>query len=611
MRGRLSFALTACTLLFLLDGLAALLATSYATVHQATTTAALVPLALPLLALAAPMVPITRLVGRYNAVAGTAVIAAVARVPLCVPDWEYRVLASAVVVAAGASFLSCAVGFLERRSVAAGVGAAITLDQLLRLAGWSWSVALQPAWLWPQIVVSGAVVALAVQWLRMAAPDEETGEGSFERRAGGLRLRGGLALGFILFLDLNVLARAEVAARWLDVRYEAAAVLLVTAGAAATLVLLAGHGPLGRGRAASAALAVAATTAVLAARPLAGLGGGWPGLVLMAAGHAAAVLLIGRALVPASGRRKGSTTTAALVVWLAATALYSATFFPALPVSRPWLAPALFAAAGAGLVLFLVALPRPLATLPPLRRRLYTALGLVAAVSAAALLAVRERPARPDAPAGDTVRVAGWNVRLGFDAAWRYDPAAIVRAIRAADADVVALHDVAAGLPLAYGTDLGLYLGRRLGLRLHFVPARNGLHGAAVLTRVGVAAFRSAPLPSRGAAPQRLATLLIPAGGDTLRVHLTRSPAADRAGGAALLALLRAVDDSGAAVLMVDPALDDDVTQRLRGMGFHDAFTPADAVDGILVRGALVSDVATAAGVAFGYPLRSVTLRLR
>ena len=36
---------------------------------------------------------------------------------------------------------------------------------------------------------------------------------SLERRAGGLRLRGALALAILLFLELNVLSRPEVAAR--------------------------------------------------------------------------------------------------------------------------------------------------------------------------------------------------------------------------------------------------------------------------------------------------------------------------------------------------------------------------------------------------------------
>jgi hypothetical protein len=128
-----------------------------------------------------------------------------------------------------------------------------------------------------------------------------------------------------------------------------------------------------------------------------------------------------------------------------------------------------------------------------------------------------------------------------------------------------------------------------------------------VLTRVRLAAFRSAPPPSRDAF-QQLAILLIPAGDDTLRVHLTRSLAAERARADALL---RAVDDAGAAVLIVDPAIDEDVVLRLRGMGYHDAFAPADGGGRILVRGAVVSDVATAARADFGHPLRSVTLRLR
>ena len=125
--------------------------------------------------------------------------------PLCIPDYGVRLITGAVVVAGGSVFLAAAVGFLERRSVAGGFITAILLEQLLRLAGWSWDISLRDWWLLPQLGSALVVLAIAAFWQRMPAPVED--EDSLERRAGGLRLRGALALGLLLFLDLNVLAR--------------------------------------------------------------------------------------------------------------------------------------------------------------------------------------------------------------------------------------------------------------------------------------------------------------------------------------------------------------------------------------------------------------------
>jgi hypothetical protein len=526
MRGRLSFALTACTLLFTIEGLAVVLASALV-LHSTAASGApavLLLLLLPLAALAAPALQLGRL-GRYNAVAGTAIIAAVGRALLVSPTAELRLIAGSIMLAAGTAFLSSAVGFLERRSVAAGVGAAVVLDQILRLAGWSWSISMRPWWLLPQLLVTSAVILLAVLWLRMPEPAPEQ-ESSFERRAGGLRLRGGLALALLLFIDINVLARAEVASRLLLVRYEAASVVLVSVGAAAVLILLAGQGPLGRYRPWSAFLA--ATTALAAAGVW--FSSGWFGVLLMAAGHASAILLIGRALVPSSGRRKGGTMTAAAAVLVALNVAYSVAFARA---GRPVLV-ALLAGAGLVLVAAVVLMPRPLATHPPLRRRLYAALAGVAAVSIAGLLAVRERPERPDEPAGPRLQVAVLLHTWGFAEGGRYDPGLLVAELSRNPPDVLVLEQAASAMPAAYGTDLGLYLGRRVGFRVHFTPGPHPLLGSAVLTRVETALWADLPgaldaarLAARVATADDVELRTVPGSGYTLRTATLPSPAHD------------------------------------------------------------------------------------
>jgi hypothetical protein len=618
MRGRLSFALTACTLLFLLEGLAVLFATGFGIVHDAVfpqfRPLALAPLLLPLLAISAPALQVSRL-GRYSAVAGTAILAAAARVPMSLPYPGVRFVAACVVVAAGATFLSCAVGFLERRSVAAGVGAAVVMDQLLRLAGWSWSISLRGWWVFPQLAISAAVVLLAVRWVRLPPPADPVAESSLERRMGGLRLRGAVALALILFLDMNVLARAEVAARWIGVRYEAAAVLLTAAGVAAVLVLLAGNGPLGRYRSWTAFLGLLATAGFLAAWTLPG----WGGAVVMAAGHAAAILLVGRALVPSSGRRKGGTAVAFLAVLVVATTVYSASFIPGFSLPRLHsIQPLLFTGAGALMTLALMLLPRPVTTQPPLRRRLYAALAGVVVLAAAAGLAVRDRPERPDAPAGMEIRVASWNVRMGYGAGWRYDPAAIMHTIRSLDADIVGLQEVTAALPAAYGTDLGLYLSRRLGLRLHFAPARNRLMGDAILTRVHATGFTSQPLPARPGAARQVAAMRVPTPADTLAVYVTRLGIrpAEKEGQADRLARLAPPPAPAVllAYIVVDTDRDDPALRAFRLAGL----TPVATADGmppsttawILLRGVTVGDVASSTPPAAYHPPVVATIRM-
>jgi vancomycin resistance protein VanJ len=614
MRGRLSLALAATTCLFLLEGLNVLMATLFATasaaLHPTLRPIALLPALVPLAALLAPMLPLSPRMERRDVIAAAALVAAAARVLMCLPHHYARLVTGALVVAAGGIFLFSAVGFLERRSVAGGLAAAITIDQLARLAGWSWDITLRDWWILPQLAISIAVAAIALAWLRLPAPDPSSEEPSLERRAGGLRLRGGIALGLLLFLDLNVLARAEVAARWLGIRYEAAAVLLIGAGAIATLLLLAGHGPLGRGRRSGYAFTLFITVTVVAAR---GLAQPWA-VVLFMAGHAMALLLIGRVLVPAGGRRSGVTLTAGWAAWLGLGALYAFTFFPAFTV--PGLAggaAVVFGVAGVLLFLLVALLPRTIETSPPLRGRLAVALILVGVLSAAGLLAIRPRPRVADTPVTGTLDVVTFNVHHGFDDDWRYDPARIARALAAADADVVALQEVGAGLPMAYGTDLVLYLARRFPVRAVFGATHNGLMGDALLTAVA-GGTRVVALPAAGVEPKVAIMLETGAGGDGVRLVATRlglSPAEQLVQGDSVLALLRTarravlVGDLNAAE--ASPLLD-----RVHAAGFADAFSlaeqaplptapsarPERRIDWVLVRGigALAGTVSGPAG---------------
>ncbi len=357
---------------------------------------------LPLLALLAPLLPLARWLDRHSAVAAAAVGAALFRLPMG-HALETRVVGGALVVACGAMFVKWAVGLVGRRALGAGVVLGLVVDQLLRLAGSGLDPSLRPGWLPVQALLSLALIAVVVLWLR--DPARREGRNELERRSGGLRLRGGLALGALFFLDLHLLGVPAVVARWTGTGHALAGSLVGLASAAAVGSALLLPRPTG-GRTATLLLTGLVTAAALLGYWLEG------GAVAaaMAAGHLAALLLVTRALEPASGRRSGVPVTAGLLLFVVLTALYDMTLRPGSPI--PWLGgavPWIVIAAGVLLAGCFILLPRP-ESLPdpggPLPAALVTA-GIAAAALVLALSADRDtaadtagagREGRGDAP---------------------------------------------------------------------------------------------------------------------------------------------------------------------------------------------------------------------
>jgi hypothetical protein len=460
MRSRLSFVLTACTILFLLEALAAVFAAAPAVARAAQPPGpwpAALLLLFPLAALFAPLFQLTRL-GRYNAVAGSAVVAAGARVLMCLPAPEVRLVAGSVVIAAGAAFLSCAVGFLERRSVAAGVGAAVVLDQLLRLAGWGWSrVAEIRGGCCPSCWSRRRCALVAMRWLAMP-PAQDGAEEAFAAGFTGAPGRGPAPPRWRspgpdpVPRPARPGPRRSRCTRWLGVRYEVAAVLLAAAGAAAVLVLLAGNGPAG-------------PLPQLVCR--AGADGSrraWPPHGSSAAGQAAPPwpLATPRASCCSAGHWSRRPVAAAAVpprwrwrLLAALTALYAASFSPAARIpGRDRCAldlPARRRAAGV--------LPAPAAPAPrhpaapratPVRghRGCHRArLRRLTRIARSAVTAGRA--------GGRDLRVLVRDVAFGADADGRFDPARVMQETAALGVDVVVLRNAGAAMPTAYGADLG------------------------------------------------------------------------------------------------------------------------------------------------------------
>lgn len=608
MRGTRPLLMTALVSLFLAEGQRAFFGSLFGLGYQGffpvfRVAPALLAAAF-LLTLLAPLLPLARWLDRRGAVAAAAVGSALFRVPMTHPSLETRLVGGALVVAAGAVFLTWAVGYLDRRALAGGVVIGLVVDQLLRLAGSSYDLSLQPGWLPVQAALSLGLVVLVVLWARnpRGVAQEETGPDSgegagdgdgLERRAGGLRLRGALALGALLFLDLHVVGLAPVVASWSGVEYAFAGAAVGLAGAAAIAAILLLRRPTG-GRTVTLLLVALSAGSAIAGYWLDGV----PVALLMAGGHMAALLLVSRALDPASGRRSGGRVVAGLAVFVAATILYGLTFYAAFTLpfmegQAPWI----FGAAGLLLAACFILLPRP-APIPPPRSRtptlvLVSAVGLLAlglsllpartaaartAAGAAAGDAAGTREAGIDAVDG-AVRVATWNLHFGFDQDWRFDPAAVAGTLDRSGADVVALQEVPVGVPTAYGIDLPLWLARKTRLRAYFSPNINGLLGDAFLTRLEAVEVGAIPLPSGGGDRKQLLRMTAPVGGERVGFYALHLGVREAARSPQMREALAAIGPGPAVILGdLNAEAGSPVTALLDRAGFQDAF--GDTVSG-------------------------------
>ncbi len=631
-----ALALVTLVFLFFLQAQRAYLASLFALVYDAVFPSlralGLAAAALPLAALLAPLAPLAHRIGHARTILVATSLSAAARVVMVPADLAPRLVGSSIVVAGAGLFLAHAVGALDRRAVSAGAALAITLDGLLRLAGWSYDPSLRAGWLGVQIALSAAAIVLAAVMAREGdlvragasardripdsgrasdvsracgaarAPDAARARGAaapapdLERRAGGLRLRGALMLGAILLFEGSVLGSAPVGAQWTGVPYALLAPLLVVAGGAATALLLAAREPAGRHAPAAAGLAIAVPAGAL-------VGWGWEGwgaATAFVGAHVAALLLLGRALAPSGGRRGGWTVAVALGVFLLFSVLYAFTYFYAFTFPAfQGAAPRILVLAGAVLVAATLLVPLPRPTPPATLRRRVVATALATLALAAAIPAwigwraeveaeradpfagwVESHATSADADVAPALefRVATYNVHYGFSEDWRYAPEAMAATIAESGADIVALQEVSVGLASAYGTDLARWLGRRLGMRVRFAPTVNGTLGDAVLSRLPVVSFRSVLLPPEDADRKQVAVAEIAAGQDTVRflaTHFGLTPEEQAAQTTGMLATAGTGPSILAGDLNAGPG--SEVARRLGEAGFRDAFELAGA----------------------------------
>lgn len=345
----------------------------------------------PLAALLAPLLPLARWFDRQAAIAVPALGAAVIRVPVSHPAIETQLIGGALVLAFGAMFLKWAVGNIDRRALGGGVVLGLVADQLIRLAGPGDDPSLQDGWLPVQAFLSLILIAVVVLWARR--PSDEKSRNDLERRSGGLRLRAALALGLLLFMDLHVLAVPAAIAARTGASLPVVGVAIGVAGAVAIALTLLAPRPTG-GRGVTLVLAAMVAVAGVVGSVL----DGTAAALGVAVGHLAALLLVTRALDPASGRRSGVPVVIGFALFALVTLLYALALRPepAIPVigaAAPWL----FGAVGLVLAGCFVLLPRP-QPLPPPHSRIPAALTAVGVVVLAILLSMSgPSPAAPAA----------------------------------------------------------------------------------------------------------------------------------------------------------------------------------------------------------------------
>ncbi|MEH0824566.1 endonuclease/exonuclease/phosphatase family protein [Micromonospora sp. CPCC 205714] len=192
-----------------------------------------------------------------------------------------------------------------------------------------------------------------------------------------------------------------------------------------------------------------------------------------------------------SAGRRAYAAVGGMLVFAVAAVLYYAAYDLGYP--NQWV-PVVVAVLTAAVALSAGPVPaRTVPSLPPVRTAGWAAaLALVAALTADETLVAGNREGPPA-----TVRVAAYNIRMGFGMEGRFDPDALARAV--GRADVVVLSEVDRGWLLNGGHDTLDLMAERLDMPYVFAPAADPLWGDAVLSRWPLAAARTRRLPAVGA----------------------------------------------------------------------------------------------------------------
>jgi len=490
-------------LLFALQATRTLFSTLFGVIYDAVFTGPFTPLVvvigvLVLLAYLAPLAAPHDTDRVRLALLGAVAIAAVARVPMTVNHHAVRLYSSTVVVAAGGIYLAALLRHTPGHFVRA-VALALVADQLLRTLGNTWDVSMRPVWLVPQVILSVGLILLARYLSRPEVAYYEIGEVTGVR----VGLLGALAWAGFLFAETSLLSLPNALARWSEGSYAVLSPLLlgvtllvVTPGLREAAIRAFGSDAI-HARLWGLALVLVALVGLTVGRRLPGA----PAVIGLLAAQAALLLGLPHLLSPRAGD-----ASERIGLWLAVggLAFLVLNFAYAFTFTYPY---TIEAFKGMGLPVVLVA--ALLATLPALLRPVSTAgtaepdgaawtTWAVAALALVTVAAAAARPHRVEPPlVGSAVRAGTYNVHYGYNKPWRYSLEDQARTIEASGADVVALQEVDTGRLTSYGVDNALWLSRRLGMQVVYLPALEQLSGIALLSRFPVEASRTRLLTSQ------------------------------------------------------------------------------------------------------------------
>ncbi|MCD6519793.1 MAG: endonuclease/exonuclease/phosphatase family protein [Anaerolineae bacterium] len=415
----------------------------------------------------------------------SAVLCALARVPLSIDQPSVRLFSAIATLAFANLYLA---GLLRSRasSLIPALSIALFGDQFLRSLGNTFDPSLHPWWGIVQLLISFGLIVLSE---RLAHQQDLP---SASDQAG---LSGGIAYGAALFLLSSLFALPNAAARWTHTNYPlmvASLLLLSTLPLWPLITRWSLQGPPAQSFWIRLLLSLLALFGLAIAHREEGI---LAALALVEA-IAAFWLLLPRSLLsgadhPALGLTIGMT----LFLLLGVAHAFSFTYAYTLSSFR-----------GAGLPTFLVALvlalgpsflARPQQVLPPSSYP-YPKLWLGLAIGGWLTASLFAFPWGPSLkPTVDSIRLGTYNIHYGFDAHWHLTLEKEARTIEASGADVIALQEVDTGRLTSFGIDQALWLSRRLGMQVIYLPTIEHLTGIALLSRLEISESGGTLLPSQ------------------------------------------------------------------------------------------------------------------
>ena len=397
---------------------------------------------------------------------------ALARILLSVNEAAVRFWGSVAVVAAGGLYLD-AQRKNGREILAPAFLAALVLDQVLRLLGWTYDLSLQPVWLPVQVVWSLIIVLWAFR-SRRQQPD-------IEAEIGGWSLWDSLAFGCFLFIEVSLLSLPNAIARWSATPYPVVASLLVFFSLLCLGIVMYIPNVLKR------IFTLPWRIGLALVLSLALVSGYFtPGTIALLSLLVAQVLVLfgfSLTLGGESSPRGLSGGSLALGMFFFLLLNYFNAFAFTYPYALPFmrgLGWAVYQAAallgGLGIVVSRGTTQESVALFV---KPAWTVIaGLVVLVLT--LISVLPRPVA-QAPLEGKLRVATYNIHYGYDTYWHFTLEDISRTLLENEVDIVTMQEVDTGRLTSYAVDDAYYLARRLGMEVLYLPTVEHLTGIAVL----------------------------------------------------------------------------------------------------------------------------------